>query len=367
MKIVYLVYLLTLWCLSGIQSSFAETSVTVISPQEENDFECTSVGLFPNTNSVDCSDYFICVLRVDGFHRLEEICQRNLIFHWDYRICVPYYLFECPNTIPTTPITTTEVTTPTRTTTEATTRSTTTRTTTEDTTRSTTTRTTTEATTRSTTTRTTTEASTSTTTEATTRSTTTRTTTEDTTRTTTEATTRSTTTRTTTEASTRSTTTEATTRTTTDATTNSTTTRTTTDSTTTSQIPTTTTPAGFLCPQSGNFPDETSLDCRRFRVCTGNGQPPTVGTCGGNTIFNWDRLQCTSSNQFGCAMLADPFDCPSVGDWPNPNSRNCATYFQCFNNWDGTIRHQTGICQGNNIFDWTTRQCRSRNQVACMA
>jgi Chitin binding Peritrophin-A domain len=147
---------------------------------------------------------------------------------------------------------------------------------------------------------------------------------------------------------------------------------TTTESTTTrrsstTQSTTTQAPRTFTCPFPGNFPDPASTNCENFHNCTDIGGQPRKGTCNVGSIFNWQQSQCTSSDMIGCAASAPSFKCPEPGAWPNPNSRSCHTYIQCFHLWDGTVQHQIGFCSGANIFDGETRRCRLFLLADCRA
>jgi hypothetical protein len=144
----------------------------------------------------------------------------------------------------------------------------------------------------------------------------------------------------------------------------------TTTTTTTTTITTTTTTTqqqGFLCPGFGQFPDETSLDCSRFYNCPRADVPGLPNTCGALTHFSWTLGRCAIASLEECPAAAPPFNCPSIGDFPNPDSLDCTTYFRCFRHWDGTTRHTLVNCPGNQVFDWNFRECRLRVVAVCLA
>jgi hypothetical protein len=74
-------------------------------------FTCIRTGVFPDINSPDCTDYFICVEADDGaLELIANQCPPNLVFHWNLLGCVPQSMFDCPNLSTTSSTTTTTTT-----------------------------------------------------------------------------------------------------------------------------------------------------------------------------------------------------------------------------------------------------------------
>ena len=132
-------------------------------------------------------------------------------------------------------------------------------------------------------------------------------------------------------------------------------------------LPKTTLPTGgFICPDVGNFIDGNSVDCRSYYSCTRNLQKELVSkltNCIGNTYFDPARRMCVTSFYYKCPTTdtTDPspptFECPSIGYFADPNSKNCKSYWSCIRNLNLTLQATYLTCPGSTVFDNVRRLC----------
>jgi hypothetical protein len=124
-------------------------------------------------------------------------------------------------------------------------------------------------------------------------------------------------------------------------------------------------PKIFICPDRGYYPNAESMDCRHFFSCAGVGTTPVKITCSKRTIFNWRESRCVSDEFLGCAASAPAYQCPSIGNWSDPNSVDCSKYFVCFTNYDGTTKHMHATCPVGEAFDIRQLRCLPQNVAVC--
>jgi Chitin binding Peritrophin-A domain len=124
----------------------------------------------------------------------------------------------------------------------------------------------------------------------------------------------------------------------------------------------------FVCPGAGNFPNPASTDCRSYFRCTGVRGRKVLTGCRKNRVFDWQKRQCVDETGLnGCPAVAPAFSCSGVGDFLDPTSSDCSTYYRCFYNYDGRMRRQLNICPSNEAFDHFRKQCISRRVAVCSA
>jgi Chitin binding Peritrophin-A domain len=63
------------------------------------------------------------------------------------------------------------------------------------------------------------------------------------------------------------------------------------------------TPGPFVCPASGDYPDNKSKDCTDYYVCLRAGDWPRPATCPAGGVFNWDLRSCLPADSFVCPVV----------------------------------------------------------------
>jgi hypothetical protein len=131
--------------------------------------------------------------------------------------------------------------------------------------------------------------------------------------------------------------------------------------------PNTVNPAAFICPGQGNYPDENSLDCGQFYYCHDEGMEPMEVSCPQNSIFDWQFSRCVRNHYLGCPASSPAYTCPRVGLWLNHASvsTGCNSYFNCFESFDGTVRHTIMYCPDGEAFDFVRKSCLPINVASC--
>lgn len=64
-------------------------------------------------------------------------------------------------------------------------------------------------------------------------------------------------------------------------------------------------------------------------------------------------------------ISAEPFICPSDGRYPNPESADCRTYYNCAWTIDGILVATQTKCPGTTVFDESIQKCVSATSYTC--
>ncbi|XP_070501540.1 peritrophin-48-like [Chironomus tepperi] len=113
------------------------------------------------------------------------------------------------------------------------------------------------------------------------------------------------------------------------------------------------------CPSPGISKVPHQYSCSEYSVCLDN--QPIDRSCPAGLHFSPYDQECVDPNIANC--MNDGVTCQGSNPFvPKyiPNSRNCSSYYICFNN----ILHQ-GSCGINQVFDSTTNRCVPKGTVTC--